>query len=138
MGIVYGRLTVYFEEPFWVGVFERAEDGRLTAAKVTFGAEPRELEIYDLILHGYGSLKFSPAVSADVKEPKRNPKKARREIKRALERTGSGTKSQQALSLQWEQNKLERRTESRERRQAEAERRFRMKQQKKKEKHRGR
>ena len=25
-----GKLTVYFEEPFWVGVFERIEDGKLT------------------------------------------------------------------------------------------------------------
>ena len=35
-----GKLTVYFEEPFWVGVFERIEDGKLSVAKVTFGAEP--------------------------------------------------------------------------------------------------
>ena len=32
-----GKLTVYFEEPFWVGVFERIEDGKLSVAKVTFG-----------------------------------------------------------------------------------------------------
>ena len=25
-----GKLTVYFEEPFWVGVFERIEDGKLS------------------------------------------------------------------------------------------------------------
>ena len=36
-----GKLTVYFEEPFWVGVFERIEDGKLSVAKVTFGAEPK-------------------------------------------------------------------------------------------------
>ena len=33
-------LTVFFEEPFWVGVFERIEDGKLSVCKVTFGAEP--------------------------------------------------------------------------------------------------
>ena len=27
-----GKLTVYFEEPFWVGVFERIEDGKLSVA----------------------------------------------------------------------------------------------------------
>ena len=36
-----GKLTVYFEEPFWVGVFERIEDGKLSVAKVIFGAEPK-------------------------------------------------------------------------------------------------
>ena len=30
-----GKLTVYFEEPFWVGVFERIEDDKLSVAKVT-------------------------------------------------------------------------------------------------------
>lgn len=40
MGEVHCSLTVFFEEPFWVGVFERLENGRITASKVTFGAEP--------------------------------------------------------------------------------------------------
>ena len=33
MDKVIGRLTVFFEEPFWVGVFERIENGRLSVAK---------------------------------------------------------------------------------------------------------
>ena len=37
MGKVSIKLTVYFEEPFWVGVFERIEDGELSVSKVTFG-----------------------------------------------------------------------------------------------------
>ena len=45
MGRVTGRLTVYFEEPLWVGVFERIQDGRVSAAKVTFGAEPKDYEV---------------------------------------------------------------------------------------------
>lgn len=38
-------LTVYFEEPFWVGVFERMAGGSLSVCKVTFGAEPKDHEI---------------------------------------------------------------------------------------------
>ena len=38
-------LTVYFDAPFWVGVFERMEDGRLSVCKVTFGAEPKDYEV---------------------------------------------------------------------------------------------
>ena len=41
MDKVSGKLTVFFEDPFWVGVFEHIEDGKLSVAKVTFGAEPR-------------------------------------------------------------------------------------------------
>ena len=36
MDKVNGKLTVFFEEPFWVGIFERIEDGKLSVAKVTF------------------------------------------------------------------------------------------------------
>lgn len=37
-----GKLTVFFEKPFWVGVFERIEDGKLSVTKVTFGTEPKD------------------------------------------------------------------------------------------------
>ena len=49
-----------------------------------------------------------------------------------------GTKSQQALKLQQEQNKQLRQARQRAQKEAEAERRFALKQQKKKAKHRGR
>ncbi|TGJ77975.1 DUF2992 family protein [Caproiciproducens galactitolivorans] len=40
------RITVFFENPFWVGVMEQLIDGKLEAAKVTFGAESKDYEIY--------------------------------------------------------------------------------------------
>ena len=138
MGEVKSGLTVYFDEPFWVGVFERYEDGKLSAAKITFGAEPKDYEIYEFILKHYYILQFSPAVAAVAKEAKKNPKKRQRDIEKSLGKTGIGTKSQQALKLQQEQRKLERKVKSREEKQAEADRQFELKQQKKKEKHRGR
>ena len=41
-----GSFTVFFEDPFWVGVYEREEPGGLTACRVVFGAEPKDGEIY--------------------------------------------------------------------------------------------
>lgn len=137
MGKVEGKLTVFFEEPFWVGVFERIEDGKLSVAKVTFGAEPKDSEVYDFILKHYYSLRYSPAVPTVVKETKKNLKRMRREAQKQLQNTGIGTKSQQALKLQQEQNKCERKAKSREQKSAEAKRLFELKQQKKKDKHRG-
>ena len=61
MDKVNGKLTVYFEEPFWVGIFERIEDGKLSVAKVTFGAEPKDYEVKEYIQKYYFGLKFSPA-----------------------------------------------------------------------------
>ncbi|MDE7425647.1 MAG: YjdF family protein [Lachnospiraceae bacterium] len=138
MGKVNGKLTVYFDEPFWVGVFERIEDGKLSVAKVTFGAEPKDYEVFQFILKHYYSLQFSPAVATVAKKTIRNPKRMQRDIRKQLRDTGIGTKSQQALKLQQEQNKQERKVKSREQKLAEAKRMFELKQQKKKEKHRGR
>ena len=138
MGEEQCKFTVFFEDPFWVGVFERIENGKLSVAKVTFGAEPKDFEIYEFVLKHYYDLQFSPAVATVVKESKQNPKRIQREIKKTLAQTGIGTKSQQALKLQQEQNKQERKVRSREQKLAEAERLFELKQQKKKEKHRGR
>ena len=132
-----GKLTVHFEEPFWVGVFERIEDGKLSVAKVTFGAEPKDYEVQEYIQKYYFSLKFSPTVDTVVKDIKRNPKRMQREAKKQMQETGIGTKSQQALKLQQEQNKQERKVRSREKKEADELRMFELKQQKKREKHRG-
>ena len=50
---------------------------------------------------------------------------------------GIGTKAQQALKLQHEQLKTERRVQSKEEREAEKERQYRLRQEKKKAKHKG-
>ena len=137
MDKISGKLTVFFEEPFWVGVFEHIEDDKLSVAKVTFGAEPKDYEVQAYILKYYYSLQFSPAVTTVVKETKRNPKRMQRDAKKQMQETGVGTKSQQALKLQQEQNKQERKLRSRERKEADELRMFELKQQKKKEKHKG-
>ena len=138
MDKVSGKLTVFFEEPFWVGVFERVSDGKLSVCKVTFGAEPKDYEVYEFVLKNYYWLRFSPAVVTDVKETGRNPKREQREVRKQVQNIGIGTKSQQALKLQQEQLKTERKIVSREQREAEKQRQFELKQQKRKEKHSGR
>ena len=130
-------LTVYFDDPFWVGVFERMEDGRLSVCKVTFGAEPKDYEVWAFVLEHYHQLTFSPAVEADTRQAADNPKRRQRNAGKQMARTGVGTKSQQALQMQLEQNKQERRAKSREQKLAEAERLFALKQQKIREKHKG-
>jgi hypothetical protein len=135
---VKSSLTVLFEEPFWIGVYERV-DGKYKACKITFGSEPKDYEVYDLLLHGRGRLRFSPPVSAEKAEKKHiNPKRMQREISGRMRAGGIGTKAQQALKLQHEQAKEERKTFGRERREAAKERKYAARQQKKKEKHRGR
>ena len=89
-------------------------------------------------MKNYYQLRFSPAVATDVKETGHNPKRKQREVRKQVQNPGIGTKSQQALKLQQEQLKTERKTVSREQREAEKQRQFELKQQKRKEKHKGR
>ena len=137
MDRISGKLTIYFEDPFWVGIFERIENRKLSVAKVTFGAEPKDYEVLEFINRNYYHLRFSPAVETVVKDTKKNPKRAQRDAKKQTLETGIGTKSQQALKLQLEQNKQERKVRSREQREAESQRIFELKKIKKREKHRG-
>ena len=64
MGCAHSRFTVLFEGPFWVGLYEREEDGLYTVCKVTFGAEPSGAEVYAVLCTHWHSLHFGPAVAA--------------------------------------------------------------------------
>ncbi len=133
---IIGSLKVFFDDPFWVGVFEIYQSGRLTAAKVTFGAEPKDSEVYEFVLQNYYCLKFSPPVETLLKEKKTNPKRLQREARKVPAKY-VGTKSQQALKLQQEQNKAEHHIAARQRKEEKKQRNFELKQKKRKEKHRG-
>lgn len=137
--VIKSSLTVLFENPFWIGIYERIDGDKYEVCKITFGAEPKDYETYDFLLKNWHKLKFSPPVKTDkIEERKSNPKRMQREINRQLENRGIGTKAQQALKLQHEQNKIERKTKSQEHKEAEKERQFALRQEKKKAKYRGR
>ena len=80
MDIDSAKLTVFFEDPFWVGVFERIEKGKLSVCKVTFGAEPKDYEIWAYLLKNYSHLPFGPSVAAAVKRETANPKRLQRQM----------------------------------------------------------
>ena len=132
------QITVFFQDPFWVGVWERREGNRLEVCKITFGAEPRDYEVYDHLLRRYQTLRFSPPVEAGaLPAATTNPKRMQRIIRRQLEGAPVGTKAQQALKLQQQEGKQARKAKSRRQREEEARRTFSIRQQKRKEKHRG-
>ena len=133
-----GSLTVLFEDPFWIGLFEMTDREGLHVCKVTFGAEPTEKELMEFIDRNWNRLQFSQAVDvAPATEIRKNPKRQLREAKKQMLSQGIGTKSQQALKLQQEQKKMERKQRSKAEREAEKQRQFDLRQAKKKEKHKG-
>ena len=87
-----GSLTVSYEGPFWVGVFERVENGKLYVAKVVFGSE----KIFEFINDNYHKLQLSLEVDVQMKTDK-NPKRRLKEAKKEICHRGVGTKAQEAL-----------------------------------------
>ena len=138
MMTIGGSLTVLFEDPFWIGLFEMIDQQGLRACKVTFGAEPTDKEVMEFVDKNWHRLQFSQAIeSRSESERKVNPKRQLREAMKQMQSQGIGTKSQQALKLQQEQNKSERKQRSKAERVAEKQRQFDLRQTRKKEKHRG-
>lgn len=134
------KLTVLFDAPFWIGIFEIVENTEYKVCKVTFGAEPKDEETYEFILHKFYKLRFSDSILSidnNFIEKKQNPKRLQREIKKETSNKGIGTKAQIAMKLQHEQNKIERKKKSKEQKEQEEQRKFCLKQKKKLEKHKG-
>ena len=134
------NLTVLFNAPFWIGVFELTEDEEYKVCKVTFGSEPREDETLDFVLKRFYSLNFSTPISTDKNiliEKKLNPKRIQRKIQKETSTNGIGTKAQIALKLQHEQCKVECKKKSKEQKELEAQTKFDLKQKKRLEKHKG-
>ena len=48
--IYKGIFTVLFENPFWIGLYERIEGERYEVCKITFGTEPKDYEVYDYFI----------------------------------------------------------------------------------------
>ena len=138
MDKITDKLTVFFENHFWVGIFESVEENNLVVCKVVFGAEPKVSEIYELILNDFNNLQFSAKVEIKPKAEHSNPKRKQREIKKEANQLKVSTKSQLALQKQREEIKLERKMVNKEKKNLEKQRKFEMKQNRHKQKHKGR
>ncbi len=138
MSVSKARLTVYFEPPFWVALYQREDGDGCRMCKVTFGGEPRDQEVLDYFQAHWRELSFSPPVAGELSPDRAvNPKRARREARKAVQPAGAGTKAQQALQLQREQMKAQREADSKERREEERERKLAIRQEKRRQKHKG-
>lgn len=134
------KLTVRFEDPFWVGLVEVQDGGDYSVAKHVFGAEPSTPEVYDFFLAHWNNLRFTREIQVEAPESKRiNPKRLRRMIEKELRSdTRHDTKAQQALS---EERSLAKETGaqlSRQRKQEREREQFAKRTEKRKQKHRGR
>ena len=130
--------TVFFEAPFWKGIYEREEKNKLSVAIVIFGTEPKDKEVLQFLNTNFNRLSFSKVVDRE-KKPKviQNYKRLQRKIKKEIQSKGIGTKSQQALQQQREILKTERKRKIKEMKKEWQQQQFEQKQQKKKQKRKG-
>lgn len=137
---VSSTLTVYHDGQFWVGVVEHVENGMLSVARVVFGAEPSNEEVYTWVLERWSSLRLSAEaepVGPRVGRLSGNPKRRAREAAKAMHQRGPSTVSQLALARERERVKDELRSDRAARRQDEARSRWERRCERKRRKHRG-
>ncbi|WP_294467329.1 YjdF family protein [uncultured Anaerofustis sp.] len=140
MDEVKSKLTVFFEDPFYVGVIERKYKKRLEVVKVTFGKEPTDGEILEYLNNNYSKLKFIKADDTYIKKDisELSPKRLKRMVGKEMKKKSISTKSQDLLKKQYEERKLEVKSKNREEKKQKEERLFELRQMKKKKKHKGR
>ena len=132
------KITVLFEDPFWIGLFEREYESNFYICKIIFGSEHKDYDVYVFILKKYNKINWYK-LNNEVHTISKciNPKLMQRIINKQLDTSTISTKAQQALKLQHEQNKIKRKNYNREKLKDEKDRKFDLKQQKRKQKHRG-
>lgn len=131
------NITVLFDGSFWIGVFEKDENGYFQASKVTFGAEPKEVEVLEFILKDFHKLRFSKPEKEKEEKRELSFKRKQKLIKKMQEDKGIGTKAQNALKLLQEEKKVERKSFNKRKSEEEKKQKFQQKQEKKKEKQKG-
>lgn len=124
-----------------MALFERIHADKLTAARVIFGKEPTDPELYEWLLEHYDQLKFSAPQNFTLTIKRKNPKRMLREVKREMEKASTTLRkeslAQQAIRLDVEKNKKVKKSQSKAEKEALAEQLFNLRQEKKKRKKRG-
>ncbi len=130
--------TVFFEAPFWKGIYEREEENKFSVAIIIFGAEPKDIEVMQFLNMHFQSLHFTKSFETQQKTKViQNYKRLQRNIKKQTQQKGISTKSQQALQQQRELLKIEHKKKSNIQKKLLQQQQFEIKQQKKKQKKKG-
>ena len=91
-----GRFTLLFEDPFWVGYFERQDENGIQVAKYTFGAEPTSAELLAFIHREFPRLLFSaPQQQSPAAALEGNFQRRQREIRKQMAVPTTSTRAQE-------------------------------------------
>ena len=94
--------TIFFEDPFWVGILEENYNGINYMGKHIFGAEPSNSELLQFYIYEFEKIKKLIIGETDIITKKMNFKKSINKSKKAQNKTGVGTKSQNLFKKAFE------------------------------------
>lgn len=134
---VSSTLTLFHDGQFWVGIVEHVEDGRLGAARIVFGVEPSDEEVFRFVVERWHTLVFGGSQASDAKPLAKNPKRRQREASKAIKQPPASTKAQLALAEQREASQQDAAQARKKKRDEEKKARFDRRSAKRKEKRRG-
>jgi len=86
--------TIFFEDPFWVGILEENYNGINYMGKHIFGAEPSNSELLQFYIYEFEKIKKLIIGETDIVTKKTNFKKSINKSKKTQNKIGVGTKSQ--------------------------------------------
>lgn len=134
-----GSLTVTFEDPYWVGIFERLDEQGYSVAKILFGSEPNAEIVHQAVLQQYHSLSFSkPTPEPPPAQKSVGYKRRQRELKELMGRApGLPPDATQALKEERQRLATARKKRQKEERDAEEAYKLQLHTERKKEKQKG-
>lgn len=131
--------SVYFEEPFWIALFECWDEEGYSVCRTVFGAQPNEAELLAFALSQYYQLNFStPMLEKTLSNHPKNFKRQQRENRQFMKSTQNNKRAWQAIQEEFEQRKTQRQEINHQEKETAERETYLIRQQKKKEKHRGR
>jgi len=95
--------TIFFEDPFWVGILEENYNCINYIGKHIFGAEPSNSALLQYYIYEFENIKKLKIGVTDIKIKKMNFKKSMNKSKKAQSKISVGTKSQNLFKKAFEE-----------------------------------
>ena len=134
--LISSIFTVYFEDPFWIGIYAIHDQNQYLVKKIIFGKEPQDFEVLHWLLFSFHQVSFYHTLDkSEERKVIKNPKHRLREVKKEYRQIG--TKSQIALKKAYLEHKQIKLKETRKALNKEKQRQYEQHKQKRKEKHKG-
>jgi len=129
--------TIFFENPYWVGVLEENYNGINYIGKYVFGAEPSNSELLQFYIYEFDKIEKIKISETEMETKKISFKKSLNKSKKVQNKIGVGTKSQNLFQKAFEEIMEIRKKKHRMEENMDKEEKYKKKQEKKLEKRKG-